>query len=466
MLRIHKIAIARILTEIIKADHIININEMECYTRLCTKYSIDNVIENEAQLVSFSDALEFISNSDTQEMKESLLSDCRTMAISDGFCSHSEALIMIALILMLDPEVPYSVSSISIPKLNFNIDVATSLYIESDFDIDVNRAIQENYRFLYREFQLAGFHFIYTPKIIEHYRDTDSKLLCKILSLLAPSLSKSRIENSYESLLNMTTREFCKDLLCNKCGISEFRDTYPSLLIKIGNSLVGKEVYANYLKIEIDKDILTTVQSFFDKFSKLYNGDTYVVNTSEERGDQFHFHGFYKQLLEIFLTREDIKSRIIIDPYKQEIKFPDIDAKISGISRKERALYALLLCSGPDGINFKAPQYGAADLAKYNKRISEIQDKYRAIYSIFGGDEANTPDLGDSAIRRPIFSRLNRSLRNLPSLYNPDDYTIIRIRNGVYSVNVDDNLIFVRELNTDEPVRLKDSMMYRRWLEA
>ena len=394
MLRGHKIAIARIFADLIKADRIIDTGEMECWERVCAKYAIDKEIETEAQYVSFSDALKSICDSGVQGLKEDLLGDCRSMTVSDGFCAHSEALIMIALILMLDSEQPFRVETFSIPKASFNIDIATSLYIESDYDTATNEAIRESYRSLFKEFQLAGFHFVYPPKIIEHYRDTDPKLFRKILSFLAPSMSESGIENAYKSLMKMTTGVFCKDLLCNKCGITDLRNTCPSLLIKIGNSFVGEDAYANYLKIEVDEDILSTVQSFIDRFCEMLSSDVYVVNTSEERDSRFHFHGFYKQLLDIFLIRKNIRSHILIDPYKEEIFFPDIDAKATGLHRRERALYAMLLCCGAEGLNFNLPKSNDA-LARYNKRISKIQDRYRAIYSMFGGEGETAPDLGN-----------------------------------------------------------------------
>lgn len=465
MLRGHKVAIARIFADLIKADRIIDTGEMECWNRICAKYSIDKEIETEAQYVSFADALDSICASGVQGLKEDLLGDCRSMTVSDGFCAHSEALIMIALILMLDAGQPFRVEVFSIPKASFNIDIATSLYIESDYDPDTNEAIRENYRSLFKEFQLAGFHFVYPPKIIEHYQQTDPELFHQILSFLAPSMSDAGIENAYKSLMKMTTEVFCKDLLCNKCGITDLRDTYPSLLIKIGNSFVGEDSYANYLKIEVDEDILPTVQSFVDRFCEMLSSDVYVVNTSEERDSQFHFHGFYKQLLDIFLIRKNIRSCIRIDPYKEEIFFPDVDAKANGLHRRERALYALLLCCGKDGVRFNQPKSADA-LLKYKKRIEKIQAQYIAIYTMFGGDGETAPDLSVPEIRRPIFSCLKRSLKNIPSLYNPEDYNISKNRDGVFSVNIDDNMVYVTELDSDEPVPLTDSRLFKRFKEA
>ena len=465
MLRAHKIAVARIFADLIKADRIIDTGEMECWNRVCAKYSIDKEVETDAQYVSFSDALESICNSGVQGLKEDRLSDCRSMTVSDGFCAHSEALILIALILMLDSYQPFRVETFSIPKASFNIDIATSLYIESDYDAATNEAIRVNYRSLFKEFQLAGFHFVYPPKIIEHYQDTDPKLFHQILSFLAPSMSESGIENAYKSLMKMTTGVFCKDLLCNKCGITDLRNTYPSLLIKIGNSFVGEDAYANYLKIEVDEDILSTVQSFIDRFCEMLSSDVYVVNTSEERDSQFHFHGFYKQLLDIFLIRKNIRSHILIDPYKEEIFFPDVDAKANGLHRRERALYTLLLCYGKDGINFNQPK-STDGLSKYTKRMEKIQTRYSIIYSLFGGTADTAPDLSIPEIRRPIFSCLKRSLKNIPSLYNPEDYNLTKNRDGVFSVNIDDNMVLVTELDSAEPIPLTNSKLFKKFKDA
>lgn len=462
MLKGHKVAIARIFADLIKADRIVDTGEMECWRNICNKYAIDKDVRIEAREVSFADALNVICNSGVQGLKEDLLGDCRSMTVSDGFCAHSEALLMIALSTMLESEQPFRGEVISIPRASFNIDIATALYIENEYDPETNEAIKVHYRSIFKEFQLAGFHFVYIPKIIDHYRNTDSVLFKDILSFLSPSMSETGLDNTYKSLMKMTTGVFCKDLLCNKCGITELRNTMPSLLIKIGNSFVGEAQYANYLKIDVDEDIAATVQTFVDRFSEMLSSDVFVVNTSEERDNQFHFHGFYKQLLDIFLVRRNIRSTIQLNPYKEEIIFPDIDSKAMGLHRRERALYALLLCQGSDGINFSAPKSADA-LERYNRRMKRIQQRYSAIYEMFGGEKETAPDLSIPEIRRPIFSCLKRSLKNLQALYNPEDYNITKSGDGAFSVNVEPELVYVCQLNSEDPVPLHESEMYRKW---
>lgn len=465
MLKQEKIAVARIFADLIKADRIVDTGEMGCWRNICDKYSIDRDARIEARSMSFADALNVVCRSGIQGFKENLLGDCRHMTVSDGFCTHSEALLITALSTMLESELSFGGEVISIPRANFNIDIATALYIENGYDPETNEAIIANYRSIFKEFQLAGFHFVYIPKIIEHYRNTDPVLFKDILSFLAPAMSDAGIDNAYKSLKGMSTGVFCKDLLCNKCGITELRNTLPSILIKIGNNYVGEVQYANYLKINLDDDIVTTVHAFVDRFSGMRRSDIYVVNASEERDNQFHFHGFYKQLLDIFLVRRNIRSAIHINPYKEEIIFPDIDTKATGLHRRERALYALLLCQGGEGINFSMPE-SAETLKRYNRRMRRIQQRYAIIYEMFGGEKESAPDLSIPEIRRPIVSCLKRSLRNLQGLYNPEDYNIIKNADESISVHVEPELIFIHQLGSDNPVPLHESEMYRKWASA
>ncbi|MDE5813981.1 MAG: hypothetical protein K2H72_06830 [Muribaculaceae bacterium] len=457
MTKQEKTAIARIFADLIKADRIVDTGEMEYWRNICVKYEIDREIRIAATNMTFADAVNTIRESD---LGADLLGDCQGMTVSDGFCAHSEALLMIALKTTLSPDGSLNGEVYSIPRSSFDIDIATAIYVESDDDPETNDAIRRNYRSIFKEFQLTGFHFVYIPKIIEHYAGTDPVLFRDILAFLAPSLSEDGIEKVYGALMDMTTGTYCKDLLCNKCGFTDLRNTQPAILIKIGNSFVGEDRYANYIKIGVDDDILTTVQRFIDEFSEMLSSDVFVVNTSEERGDQFHFHGFYKQLLDIFLVRRNIRSAVIIDPYREEICFPDIDAVASGMHRREKALYALMLCQGSTGINFNRPR-SASELKRFDARMKRFQERYAAIYELFGGEKSAAPDLTQPEIRRPIIACIRRSIRNLDALYNAEDYNISRDAEGSFAVHVEPSLIFVASLKDSAPVALNSSPLYR-----
>lgn len=459
MTKQEKTAIARIFADLIKADRIVDTGEMDYWRNVCEKYEIDRHIRIAASDMTFADAVNAIRQSG---LGADLLGDCRAMTVSDGFCAHSEALLMMALTAMFNPASPFTAEVYSLPRANFDIDIATAIYVENDFDPETNDAIRSHYRSIFKEFQLTGFHFVYIPKIIEHYSGTPPMLFRDILAFLAPSLSDDGIDKAYTALMDMTTGTYCKDLLCNKCGFTQLRNTPTSILIKIGNSFVGEDRYANYLKIEVDDDILKTVQTFIDDFSDMLCSDVFVVNTSEERGDQFHFHGFYKQLLDIFLVRRNIRSRVEIDPYREEIRFPDIDAVASGMHRREKALYSLMLCQGSAGINFNRPRSGS-ELKRYEARMQRFQARYAAIYELFGGEKGSAPDLTQPEIRRPIIACIRRSIEKLDALYNREDYTVTKDAAGYFAVHVEPTLVSVAPLKGETPVPLHSSPLYKKW---
>ena len=177
-----KIAIVRILSDLIKADSIIDSGEINQYMLLRDKYSIDDNIEIAATQITFADAIKVLSKSD-ETLRQNFFSDCSDITISDGFCARSEALLMIALqkMLLTDDEV---IDVISIPKPVFNIESASVLYVESRYEHLVNETISKYYRVIFKECQIAGFKFIYIPKVIDHYKNSNLELVKQIIHFL------------------------------------------------------------------------------------------------------------------------------------------------------------------------------------------------------------------------------------------------------------------------------------------
>jgi len=434
MIKVERSAISRILSDLIKADSIIDSGEMEHYAVLREKYGISREDEITASQITFADAVNTLSMSD-EELRTSVLQDFSNMTTSDGFCARSEALLMIALNSKLKDN-DTDIQLISIPKPVFNVESASVLYIESRYEKEINDIIDKNYRTIFKECQIAGFNFIYIPKVIEHYRQSDKELTAQIIRFLAPKFSDEGIETIIDGLLSMTTSSFCKDILCNKLGVTALRETEPSLLIKIGHSYVGESIYSNYLKIEVEENLISELQNKLDEFMSMLSSDVISVNTAEEKSNQFLYHGFYKQLLDIFLIRRNIRSRLYIQPYKEELSFPDIDEKLTKLHRREKALYILLLIMSIEGgISFNMPKT-TKQLERHNKYMERLQKKYQLIYEYLGGD--NAPDLRQPEIRRPIFSCLRRSLSTLDGvLYNFNDYTITKDEFGKFKVGLE-----------------------------
>ena len=196
----------------------------------------------------------------------------------------------------------------------------------------------------------------------------------------------------------------------------------------------------------------------------MIRADEITIRTEEEKCNQFLYHGFYKQLLDIFLVRKNIRSRLFIQPYTEEITFPDIDEKLAKLHRREKALYVLLLImSREGGVNFNQPKT-AKQLESYNKKMERLQHKYQIIYEYLGGD--NAPDLRQAEIRRPIISCLKRSLNAMDGiLYNFKDYTITKDEYGTLKIGLEPEAQYLYT-NMQGYVQIDQTELYAKVLKV
>lgn len=457
-----KTAVVRIFVDLIKADRIIDTGEMVFYDEMRKKYNFSQDNEVEAMAMSFSEAISILKVS-AGDLRREVLADCADATVSDGFCAHSEALLLITLRQALDDEESENVSVISIPKKSFSVDDSTVLYVESKFDVETNRQIIDNYRNVYKEFLFSGFHFVYIPNVIHHYKETDKEMFRRMISFLAPSFSMDGVESVVDGLLTMTTESFCKDILCNRLNLENLREVNPSLLIKIGNNYVGDVEYSNLLCVEIEDGFVDFVTKFVDDFSSMLSSDALTVPVGREANNQYLYYGFYKQLLDIFLRRNNIRSRIVIDPNREEIFLPDIGQKLNGLSRRDKAIYVLFLILMKDnGFSFNCPS-SKIQMQRYKEKTNRFQKQYEIVYGFMGGDKDKTPNVGSAEIRRPIFSRIKKSLMVLSDmLYNVNDYLITKNSYGTYNVNVEPNMIYVKDWKTGALLPFLESDIIKR----
>ena len=456
-----KTAVVRIFVDLIKADRIIDTGEMVFYDDMRKKYNFAQENEVAAMAMSFSEAISILKVS-AEDLQREVLADCADATVSDGFCAHSEALLLIALRQALGEE-SEDVNVISIPKKSFSVDGSTVLYVESKFDVETNQQIVDNYRSVYKEFLFSGFQFVYIPNVIHHYKETDKGMFRRMISFLAPSFSMDGVESVMDGLLSMTTESFCKDILCNRLNLENLREVNPSLLIKIGNDYVGDVEYSNLLCVEIEDGFVDFVKKFVDDFSSMLSSDTLTVPIGREANNQYLYYGFYKQLLDIFLRRNNIRSRIVIDPNREEIVLPDIGQKLNGLSRRDKAMYVLfLILMNDNGFSFNCPS-SRIQMQRYKEKTVRFQKQYEIVYGFMGGDKDKTPNVGSAEIRRPIFSRIKKSLMVLSDmLYNVNDYLITKNSYGTYNVNVEPSMIYVKDWKTGALLPFPESDIVKR----
>lgn len=466
MRREERVAIVRIFTDLIKADSVIDINEMEYYERIKSIHSINHTDEVEANGMTLSAAVDILSQTEDKCCKE-ILKECCAMTIADGFCAKSEALLMLALHCCLEEEYRESCKILSVNTNSTIIDKDQLLYIESYHDSDINSQIKTDYRHICGEMKMCGFNFVYIPSIVAHYQETPRHLIEQVFRFLLPMLSEERILEVICKLSNMRTEDFVNDILCVKLGIKELKDTLPALLLYVGESHVDDKNYTNFLKLDIDgENVIETVQKLMDLLASMQQAEYMRFRTIEDSKNKFIYQGFYKQLIDLFMLKQNVKSRIVINPYKESIVFVDIDQELSSLHRKEKALYTLFLLESKNGgVNFNTPKT-ASEMKVYNEKLKVLQRKYAYIYGLFGGDKNKAPLIEQAEIRRPMLSNIKRSILRLSQyLYNVNDYVIERDKVGYYNVKIPQTELYGGNLSDKFSVPITETQLYEGYIK-
>lgn len=453
MKQAERASIMRILVDLIEADGIIDTRELISLDRLRKKYAITQEDEKMSASFTFAESLQILANVDL-ETRHHLLTDFESVAMSDDFCAREEALLILSLRCCLTIDTGAEVNVFSVDASNLSIEDTQILYLESEYDKDINDEIQKQYREICAEIRLAGFDFVYLPKIIEHYKSISETDVLHIASFIYPKVSTERLKLIVSQLLSLTTEKFCKEQVAIKIGVKQFETLNPSIMIKIGESIVDEKNMSNFMVVEIDEGFLSSIRILLDMYSESYRN--YRLNYLREEKGRFIFKGFYKQLFEILMLRKGVRSLVVIDPAREKIYFPEADAVLENVHRKEKALYALFLMeSASGGVNFNKPKPGTPKLMeRYERNMNRLMRKYSIIYHKFGGDIDKTPDIRAYEKRAPMMSLLKKQLLKLgDALFHVDDYTIQRNFFGNYSVSISSALCYCAD-NKDNGITL------------
>ena len=450
-----RIAITRIFSDLIKADAIIDAGEMEMYARVMEEYSITKEMECAAAEMTISEAMHIMANAG-ERLREKFVADCSEMTVSDGFCAPQEALLMMALRQCVGEDGDGSAEVISAYEPDLKIEANQVIYVESRYSERVNREIQHDYRNIVNMFRLAGFNFIYIPYVANHYKQYGSSTFVQVANFLAPNLSTDELLALQKNLTEMTTVQFCKEQLSARLGMTSLYNAEPSVLIKISSNYVSNKLYGNFLRVEIDREGYNVVQNLMDSYVDMLSSDLVMVSHVDESKGRFLYHGFYKQLFDMYTIRHGRVSTIEINPYQGVIRLPEINKCLEGLRRKEKALYVLfLLESMQGGICFNQPE-NVRQMSVFNQRMKKVMSAYNKIYELFGGEKDAAPDITLAEIRKPMISNIRKSVSLLKNdLRNAEDYSIRKDDNGVFLIPIDNKMVKV--LTTNGFIGLKNA---------
>lgn len=333
-----RIALARIVYDLIVADKIIDDDEIVKFEQL---FGTDGNRElfRHAQELSFAKAIKLLAQpyDDVYEslavkkihreerikIAEKVANILDETADSDGFCAPSEAVLLSAIDYYLrknnESYTEYDIQSFRLTDVF--IGKRFILYAETN-PSSINIEIEENYDLIVNLLASIGFQFIYIPKIVEQYKRKGLKMFKSMSMYIFPDIAEDKVQIVYDKIMEINTKKFIKDYLNDKLGF-DIVCPHPSFLVMLGrSSVIGKEIsdkglafetYANFLKINLDsqKPVLNVINDFVISFNRFVSFNFHIdFNPSKEK---ILYHGIHKAFFRLVALAKDSSTRYRID---------------------------------------------------------------------------------------------------------------------------------------------------------
>ncbi len=361
MTKEQRTAIARIISDMIKADNIIEETEIRDMKMLMEKYSITQQEMRDARKIRFSDAVKTIRDRHeglSKDIQKEFFENIYKIALSDNICVPREVLLLVALQYCLFENAEDTDGGNTLEPYLFSCPTGESsfndqymVYLESTYDEERNAELMQHFRLLVTITRLCGFNFIYIPKMVEEFRGMKKQYVKDVIKYMEPNREDSFIQDVYDRLCKMTTVEFCRNVLFERLQVRALHNTPPSLLINIGTSVVpycsaggSVQYYTEFLCIPISSSILTLVDDILGFYqSKVSIRQSITINDSK---GQFKYFGFYKALFDFLVAPPPVAPDIVFigqgmgtRRYQVAFKYNDKHEKKICLTPKEFEVY-------------------------------------------------------------------------------------------------------------------------------
>jgi len=441
-----KSGLYRVLTDLIKADKILAVDELDFLDKVCADNGIGDAEKVAAYQMTLGEAFAELGRMPAKA-KDALLTRMKSGTVSDGECTLSESLLVEAAHAVFSAKAGEA-SVFSMPSGHVPFDRAQIIYVEDREKGRANIVLEKDDEFdeIRNIVRLGGFELIYIPRIARHYADyRNHRDLERVIRLVSPVQTQEQLDNTIHILQHMSTQYFYRNILKQKLQMP-LEVQKPIWLIRLPDDVVNGNDYANFLCIESTKNVKSQLGDFVSSINSRMHEYPIVVNARKDTGSDFLYRGFYKAILDVMAIKEvdrwEIRLRTYGDGTSQFVDpetgkkavftiWKDGEEYPLFINGRDAAFYTLLLCasvSSEKSVDFD-------DIRSFQK----IQRRYELIYqklsrrSIYGDSEfQRCPDVTLPANRIPMKSRLCTAIRSSKlteqSLYLPQE----KGRNDLY----------------------------------
>ena len=343
-----KIAVARIMSDIVKADGHLSIRQFEYASKLEEQYHFSPEEMSAARNITFSAALSLLKHLPRLDKKE-LLSNMKELAYADRYISSEEALLLTAMKYIFDG----TATLVAFPTPDAQDKDVTMMYMETEPNDDYNDELDDKntYRLISSICHLAGIRFACIPKIMKDFCAIDPKDIANIVRYMSPSLSDEEASNVARRMGELTTSEFYLKVM--HMALSKTM-TPPDafLLVKMGISMTPYckadgtvKYYKEYMCLPITDSVLKTVDTFVEEYTELL---TIPPKPLPEDSNNYDFL-FYKLFFDFLLTPPPVVPDLIFmgqdirtAKYHIAFRFGSNEKRINLTPKEYDAFYAIV----------------------------------------------------------------------------------------------------------------------------
>lgn len=482
-------SIYRILSDLVKSDNVITVDELNALQEACEKRSISQPDKEEGFRMTLGKALAVISTQ-SQRTRGALLKSMESIALKDGECCRQEALLIVAAEYVCRCAGTESTGArvVSMEFRNRPLLTTQLLYVESRETISSRATLDTAFDEVSQIVKMGGMDLIYIPRIAQRFREYETKKengiisdtqrhedLKNMLRLVSPTSNDADLENTITAIQGMNSRYFYNIVLNGKLEMGLDIEK-PCWILRLPDSVVEGRGYANFFLMDVEKDIRTQLYRFVDRINRNQNAYAITVNDGRGKEGSFSYNGFYKALLDVMSVRKVDKWDLHVRLYGEGVPAFEYEDSATGKRKKcaatikrgfdeyplpmtgrDLAFYLLLLCAS-------ASADGGVDFGKKEK-MWRIEGQYAAIYARVSRREKDRPTVFESKYRIPMRSRVTKLINesevaknsSLQLLYLPEELN--KKGSGFLRVGLEPERVVIHSVNGT--ATLTNSNLYR-----
>ena len=309
----HKTALAKVLSDLVQCDGIVNQGEIEFLQQVYSLFNITLTSRKKATNISLSEAVDILKSIGNPE-KIAILKMFQSLSLSDDSLAPTESLFITSIILSIGIDLPetqdLNATFVSIPDLSFDTRNAV-LYVEPAYDKKTNASIKRDHEAICGLLRQSQREFFFLPKVVGDLK-RKKKTFRNALSYIDPTLSEDQLDHIDAQLPQLDSVFLSKEIFLNYLNTNGLKISKPSFLLKIGNMKPGTN--QDFLIIETGNHPLLTLERFVQLNANIMKINPPVSNAKEEaflkkltlkpekkHKDELDYTGFHKIILDILL---------------------------------------------------------------------------------------------------------------------------------------------------------------------